>query len=105
MIYKGDKPTFFRGLVTSVDVIKKFFFNKERIIHLNCFLWFSKPFDIIKLTSAFFLFKIVPTLFAVTLKLYVVLFSLMMPSSMETSLDVILVAPVKQLPNANSILD
>ena len=99
--FDNDSLTFFRVLLTFLHVVKG---NDS-----GCFLCSSRPFDVVELTTSFFRFYLdTPTIVPVSLiDLFGVFSTLTMASffSMDFSLDFILIAPIKQCPNANSTIE
>ena len=110
--FGNDKSTFSCALLTWLHIVKEFLFTKQRILWsftLVCLTWSSRHFDVIDLTSAFFLFQectkllIWPllTYFCYPFNRFILVF-LASFTGIEIYLDVIVLALVKQLPNANS---
>ena len=102
-------------LQINLNLSEGFFFtqgNDAVISHCNFLPWSSRPFDIVELTRAFFLFKNVSHFWlspswSFTIWFHFCFFSLMRASfsCIDISVVFILRAVVKQLPNANSNSD
>ena len=61
-VVDNDTPTFSRVFFTCINVVKELFFTKKFILlkillHCSCLMWSSRPFNVVELTRAFFLFK------------------------------------------------